>query len=56
MKLRGNVLNRNSMRFAAALVAALASFVAGPKQLWLPHPSIMIRRRASTDSKSATSK
>src|SRR5260370_250471 len=30
MKLQGNVLNRNSMRFAAALVAALASFVAGP--------------------------
>jgi glyoxylase-like metal-dependent hydrolase (beta-lactamase superfamily II) len=30
MKLQGNVLKRNSMRFAAALVAALASFVAGP--------------------------
>jgi hypothetical protein len=26
----GNVLNRNSMRFAAALLAPLASFVAGP--------------------------
>src|SRR5437879_13700001 len=30
MKLQGNVLNSNSMRCAAALVAALASFVAGP--------------------------
>jgi glyoxylase-like metal-dependent hydrolase (beta-lactamase superfamily II) len=30
MKLQGNVLNKNSMRFAAALVAALASFVASP--------------------------
>src|SRR5271168_105333 len=30
MKLQGNVLKRNSMRFAAALVAALASFVASP--------------------------
>src|SRR6478736_5031543 len=29
MKLQGNVLRRNSMRFAAALLAALASFV-GP--------------------------
>src|SRR5258706_4309322 len=31
MKLQGNVLNRNLMGFADALVAALASFVAGPK-------------------------
>jgi hypothetical protein len=30
MKLQGNVFKRNSMRFAAALLAALASFVAGP--------------------------
>src|ERR1700734_1583944 len=30
MQLQGNVLNKNSMRFAAALVAALAGFVAGP--------------------------
>src|SRR6476660_2737411 len=30
MKLRGNVVKRNSMRFAAALLAALATFVAGP--------------------------
>jgi len=30
MKLQGNVLKRNSMRFAAVLLAALASFVAGP--------------------------
>ena len=30
MKLQGNVLKRNSMRFAAALLAALVSFVAGP--------------------------
>jgi glyoxylase-like metal-dependent hydrolase (beta-lactamase superfamily II) len=30
MKLQGNALTRNSMRFAAALVAALASFVASP--------------------------
>ena len=31
MKLQENALKRNSMRFAAALVAALASFAAGPK-------------------------
>jgi hypothetical protein len=30
-KLQENALKRNSMRFAAALVAALASFAAGPK-------------------------
>src|SRR5580692_2730017 len=30
MKLQGNMLKRNSMRFAAALLAALASFVAVP--------------------------
>src|ERR1700687_4864861 len=30
MKLQGNVLERNSIRFAAGLLAALASFVAGP--------------------------
>src|ERR1700692_2907183 len=30
MKLQRNVLKRNSMRFAAALLVALASFVAGP--------------------------
>jgi glyoxylase-like metal-dependent hydrolase (beta-lactamase superfamily II) len=30
MKLQGNVLKRSSMHFAAALVAALASFVASP--------------------------
>src|ERR1700674_5319543 len=30
MKLQGNVLKRNSMRFAAALLAALASFVTAP--------------------------
>ncbi len=30
MKLQGNVLKRNSMRFAAALLAALASIAAGP--------------------------
>src|SRR5258707_60703 len=30
MKLQGNVLNRNSMHFAAAILIALASFVAGP--------------------------
>ena len=30
MKLQGNVLKRNSMRLAAALVVALTSFVAGP--------------------------
>src|SRR6266566_7911410 len=30
MELQGNVLKKNSMRFAAALLAALASFVAGP--------------------------
>src|SRR5260370_15715884 len=30
MKLQGNVLKRNSMRFTAALLGALASFIAGP--------------------------
>jgi glyoxylase-like metal-dependent hydrolase (beta-lactamase superfamily II) len=30
MKLQGNVFKRNSMRFAAALLGALASFIAGP--------------------------
>ena len=30
MKLQGNVLKKKSMRFTAALLAALASFVAGP--------------------------
>src|SRR6202165_5289369 len=30
MKLQGDVLKRNSMYFAAALLAALASFIAGP--------------------------
>src|SRR3981189_3543809 len=30
MKLQGNVLKRNSMRFGAALLATRASFVAGP--------------------------
>ena len=30
MKLQGNMLKRNSMRFAAALLGALASFIAGP--------------------------
>src|SRR6202165_3288022 len=30
MKLQGNMLKRNSMRFAAALLVALASFVTGP--------------------------
>ena len=30
MKLQGNVLKRNSMRLAAALLGALASFIAGP--------------------------
>ena len=30
MKSQGNVLKRNSMRFAAAILIALASFVAGP--------------------------
>jgi hypothetical protein len=30
MKLQGNALTRNSMRFAAVVLAALASFVAGP--------------------------
>jgi hypothetical protein len=44
-----NALKRNSMRLAASLLAALASFVAVRTQLWLPHPSIMIRRRASIE-------
>ena len=48
MRLQGSVLTRNSMRFAAALLGALASFVVGPTQLLLPHPSIMIRHRATT--------
>jgi hypothetical protein len=44
-----HVIKRHSMRFGAALLAALASFVAGPNAACLRHPSIMIRRRASTD-------
>jgi beta-lactamase superfamily II metal-dependent hydrolase len=38
MKLQGNVLKRNSMRFAAALLAALASFVAGPNAAMAASP------------------
>ena len=40
-----NVLKRNSMRFAAALLAALASFVAGPNAALAAAPRIMIRCR-----------
>jgi hypothetical protein len=43
------MLKRNSMRFAAALLAALASFVAGPNAALAAEPSIMTRCRASTD-------
>jgi hypothetical protein len=38
MKLQANVLKRNSMRFAAALVAALASFVASPNTVLAAAP------------------
>src|SRR5712664_2952957 len=38
MKLQGNVLKRNSMRFAAALLAALASFVSGPNAAMAASP------------------
>jgi len=44
-----NVLKRNSMRLAAALLAALASFVAGPNAALAVAPSIMIRCRASNE-------
>jgi len=36
------VLKSNSTRFAAALLAALASVVAGPTAAPLRHPNIMI--------------
>ena len=38
MKLQGNVLKRNAMRFAAALLAALASFVAAPNAALIQAP------------------
>src|ERR1700692_435412 len=38
MKLQGNMLKRNSMRFAAALLAALASFIAGPNSSMAAEP------------------
>ena len=44
-----NVLKRNSMRFAAPLMAVLASIVAGPNAALDAAPSIVIRRRAFTD-------
>jgi hypothetical protein len=40
-----HVLKKNSLRFAGALLAALAGVVAGPTAA----PNIMIRHRASTD-------
>ena len=43
-----NLLKRNSKLFAAALLVALASSVAGRSLLWLLHPSTMIRCRVST--------
>jgi len=50
------VLKRNSMRFAAVLLAALAIFVTGRAQLWHPHPSIMIRCRLLPTGSRPTSK
>src|ERR1700730_9187907 len=38
MKLQGDVLKRNSMYFAAALLAALASFIAGPNAAMAASP------------------
>ena len=52
----GNVLKRNALRFAAALLVALATLSSVRTQLWLKHRSITIRCRASTERKSATSK
>jgi len=49
MKLQEIVLKRNSMRFAAALLGNWPALLPVRMQLWLPRPSIMIRRRASTD-------
>jgi len=45
---RGNMRKRNSMRFAAALLAALASFVAVPNAALAAAPSIVIRCRGTT--------
>jgi hypothetical protein len=42
------MLKINSIRFVAALMAVLTSFVAVRTHLSLPHPSIVIRCRAST--------
>ena len=44
-----NALKRNSMRLAVSLLAALASFVAGPNAALAAATSIMIRRRASIE-------
>jgi len=49
MKLQEIVLKRNSMRFAAALLGNWPALLPVRMQLWLPRPSIMIRRRASTE-------
>src|SRR5437867_1777910 len=38
MKLQGNALKRNSMRFAAAILGALAIFVAGPNAAMAAEP------------------
>ena len=43
------MLKKNSLRFAGALLAALAGVVAGRTAARLRHPNIMIRHRASTD-------
>jgi len=44
-----NVLKRNSLRFAATFLVALASFVAVPNAALAADPSIMIKCLASTD-------
>ena len=44
-----NVLKRNAIRFAAALLAGLASFVGGPNEALAAAPQHHDQCRASTD-------
>ena len=45
---RRNVLKRNSMRFAPLYCRRWPALSPVRTQFWLPHPSTMIRCRAST--------
>jgi hypothetical protein len=44
-----NAFKRNLTRFAAVLLAALPALSPFRTELWLPHTSIMIKCRASTE-------